>query len=148
MNSDIIPLSEAFDDTPLFRERLQEEQARVRGCHDQIKRITQLQHQIASQMEELSKQRMALIDQLDQPLFDEKVAGPLKTFQRNLKEVSLLYVGSMQHRECHMRPLSALVNPFINATCHLEANFVTLPLIHIYRSNDADPSNPSKLKQS
>ncbi|KAJ3410008.1 Arf-GAP with coiled-coil, ANK repeat and PH domain-containing protein 2 [Chytridiales sp. JEL 0842] len=106
MQPDIIPLSEAFEDTPLFRERLIEEEARVRGCNDQILKIVSLQRCVAQQIEELSKQRVALIKMLDQPLFDEKIAGPLHIFQRNLKEIEERKVlQSLQMETVLLEPL-------------------------------------------
>ncbi|KAJ3216502.1 Arf-GAP with coiled-coil, ANK repeat and PH domain-containing protein 2 [Dinochytrium kinnereticum] len=82
-----IPIHEAFDDTPLFRDRLHEEERRVHACKDAVTRIVKLHKEIARLTEAASVQRQLMIKELDQPLFDEKISGPLKTFQKALRDI-------------------------------------------------------------
>ncbi|KAI8846091.1 hypothetical protein BC829DRAFT_399213 [Chytridium lagenaria] len=82
-----IPIHEAFDDTPLFRDRLHEEERRVHACKDAITRLVKIHKEIVRLTESASVQRNLLIKELDQPLFDEKISGPLKTFQKALRDI-------------------------------------------------------------
>ncbi|KAJ3111410.1 Arf-GAP with coiled-coil, ANK repeat and PH domain-containing protein 2 [Phlyctochytrium bullatum] len=82
-----IPIHEAFDDTPLFRDRLHEEERRVQACREAISRLVKIHRDIERLSDQASKQRLLLINELDQPLFDEKISGPLKTFQKALRSI-------------------------------------------------------------
>ncbi|KAJ3300026.1 hypothetical protein HDU76_006172, partial [Blyttiomyces sp. JEL0837] len=82
-----IPLDEAFDDTPLFRDRVREEIDRIKACSDHIDKITQTHKELSRIGSEWYNQRQLLISQLATPLFDEKITGPLTTFREALTDI-------------------------------------------------------------
>ncbi|KAJ3197623.1 hypothetical protein HK101_002051 [Irineochytrium annulatum] len=83
----LVPVHEAFEDTPLFRDRLHDEEKRVHACRDSITRIIKINQEIVRLSEAATAQRQLLIAELDQPLFDEKISGPLSVFRNALKEI-------------------------------------------------------------
>ncbi|KAJ3102714.1 Arf-GAP with coiled-coil, ANK repeat and PH domain-containing protein 2 [Phlyctochytrium planicorne] len=110
-----IPIHEAFDDTPLFRDRLHEEERRVHNTLESIQRITKIHKEIVRLTEAASLQRQLLIKELDQPLFDEKISGPLKMFQKALKDIE-------ERRAVHsVQVETVLIEPLVDFQEELES---------------------------
>ncbi|KAJ1549106.1 hypothetical protein HK405_009726 [Cladochytrium tenue] len=86
-SSDSVPLDEALDDTPLFRERLREGLGRADECFAQIARLESARRDLGRAAEEYARRRLALVQELRTPLFDERISGALASFRKTLEGI-------------------------------------------------------------